>query len=395
MSKMIDISGIIASDPKYSNLREFIVPMTTPLSNEQITAKVASASRADADTNRGALWLNHIDELVGADKTLRADSNGLRARAKALGDVLAPLIVDRRDAGGSMLPMQGKVQIGADAVQLIQGRDDLMDGIPVRPVDGNASGYFRNFIKPAGTATLIRGDETKYNNVSYTMAQDLRPLHWAGCVLSQGWLESRRLGQAGVDDAKWKMEAVYRAHRDFWWGAILDGRTTPGVDLFNLNSCPGILRRYSTLTLGSASITDVANELVYALTRAQEQSPAGLAPDRAIVTDRIRNRLKATSALPYSNGTAWDFFVLNAADLGIEVIVGKSLKDFGGTNVDGMLIFRSEENTGLRRVRGLDVTPVHTWVDGTGQNTIYASSGDGLELPFAEGCFMELINVTP
>jgi len=392
MSKMIDISGIIAGNPEYHEIKDLVKPMAHTMSNDEVSSKIASASRSDS-TGRGALWLNHLEQLATpAGSRFDSKSNPLFTE---LCDKLAPVITkDRRDAGGSMMATQGKVEIGAPVIQLLQDRGDLLEGIPVRPVDGNASGYLRNFIKPAGTATLIRGDATAYNNVSYTMAQDLRPIHWAGCVLSQGWLETRRLGQAGVDDARWKMEAVQRAHRDFWWGAVLDGRTTPGLDLYSLNSCPGILRRYSSLTLGSSSISDVAAELVFALTRAQELSPANLVPDRAIVTDRIKFRLMGTNALPYSTNTAWDFFVQNAQGMGIQIIVGKSLKDFGGSNVDGMLIFRSDANTGLRRVKGLDITPVHTYVDASGQNTIYASSGDGLELPYTEGCFLELIATT-
>jgi hypothetical protein len=380
VNQILDAGARIALD---SPISQFVRPFgSVPAS--LLAGNIASAVRADAETARGAMWLNEIDRLAGAD----------RARRDSLVRQLAPVITGRQDSGAGLPALSGKVEIGAPILVRIQDRSDILEGIPARPVDGNASGYYRNFVKPGGTATLLRGEDTAINRVSYTWSQDLRPLHWCGVALSQGWLESRRVAQAGLDDARWKMEAVNRAIRDFWWNALVSGSTVPGLDFYSLASVPGLLRFYSSLTIGSASIGNVLTELVYVMTQAQERSPANLAPDRVIITDRLRNRLMATTAAPYSALSAWDFFTAQANGLGLQVIIGKSLRDFGGTGVDGMLFFRSEANEGLRIVKGLDVTPVHTYVDATGQVTIYASSAGGLELPYAEGCMLALFATT-
>lgn len=385
INRVFDASGAVRDE----RLTPFLRPMPA-IGASLLAGNVGAALRQDAATAREALWLNEIERWSmenGKPSPSRRDS---------LARALAPLVVGkgRQDSGAAYLPTQGKVEIGAPILQRIQDRDDILVGIPGRPVDGNASGYYRNYIKPGGTATLIRGDTTQFNRVNYVQSQDLRPLHWCGIALANGWLEQRHTSQAGVDDARWKMTGVERGIRDFWWNALVSGSTVPGLDFYSLASVPGLLRYYSSVTLGSTTIATVLTELVYVMTQAQERSPANLSPDRVIITDRIRNRLMGTTAAPYSPLDAWDYFTKKAEALGMEVIVGKSLRDFGGANIDGMLCFRSEANEGLRRVTGIEMTPVHTYVDATGQVTIYASSGGGLELPYAEGCLLALFATT-
>lgn len=379
---ILDAGNLVPGD---SFARRFVRPfgaVDAALAADNLSR--VDANRADSGaTLRGTAWVEHLRSVATVGGQFNA------ARFDALGrDFAGALSPVRADSGAGLPTLSGKVEIGAPLLQLIQDRSDILEGIPARPVDGNASGWYRNYIKPGGTATLIRGDDTTINRVSYTTQQDLRPLHWCGVALSSGWLEQRRTAQAGVDDARWKMEGVNRAIRDFWWGAILDGRTVPGLDFYSLASVPGLLRYYSDVILGTTTIASVLTELVKVMTTAQELSPANLAPDRVIITDRLRNRLMGTTAAPYSALDAWDYFTAKANALGLQVIIGKSLRDFGGTGVDGMLFFRSEANSGLRIVKGLDVTPVHTYVDATGQVTIYASSGGGLEMPYAEGCLL-------
>ena len=376
MNAVFDAGQLV---PSTSSIHQYVRPIQGVPAGI-LANNLANAARADADTAREALWLNHLETVGGSP-----------ARRDSLARELAPLIVGaRQDSGASLLPTQGKIEIGAPIVQRLQDRADILEGIPARPVDGNASGYYRNYIKPGGVASLIRGDGSQINRVSYTVSQDLRPLHWCGVALANGWLEQRRTAQAGVEDARWKMEAVNRAIRDFWWNALVTGSTVPGLDFYSIASVPGVLRYYSSVILGSAPIANVLTELVFVATQAQERSPANLAPDRAIIPDRLRNRLLSTTAAPYSPLNAWDFFTQMMNGLGIQVVIGKSLRDFEATGVDGMLFFRSDANEGLRRVTGLDVTPVHTYLDASGQVTIYASSGGGLELPYAEGCLLAL-----
>lgn len=358
------------------------------LADASARAFALNGSRADSDhvSPRAVLWREHVLAANGNDA----------ARADSVIKRIGPAIVGpkRQDSGAAYFPGSGTVDIGAPIVQRIQDRMDILTGIPSRPVDGNESTWKRNYIKPAGTATLIRGEDTVINAVSYTTSQDLRPIHWCGVALRNGWLDQRHVQQAGIEDARWKMEGINRAIREFWWSAITSGSTVPGLDFWSLASVPGLLRYLSSVTLGSASIATVLTELVYVMTQAQERSPANLSPDTVIITDRIQHRLMGTTAAPYSALDAFDYLTAKANALGYKVIVGKSLRDFGGSNVDGMLLFRSEANEGLRIVKGLDVTPVHTYVDAGGQNTIYASSGGGLELPYAEGCILATFPTT-
>jgi hypothetical protein len=380
---MIHDAGRFAPPEIAGLVRPFSTPSAVALSALGYASDAALRQDSEGTTTaRGVRWRDHIMALANGDKAIE------RRLAAQIAPIVRP---QRQDSGASQFATAGKIQIGAPIVNRIQDYTDILDGIPARPVDGNASGYYRNFVSVGGTATLLRGDTSAINRVSYTTSQDLRPLHWCGVALSTGWLESRRMQGAGMagDDARWKMIGVQRAIQAFWWKAILDGSTVPGLDFYSIATVPGLLRQYSSVNIGTDSISTVVPELVRVMTVAQERSPAMLQPDTVIITDRLRNRLMGTTALPYSTNDAFAFFVEKAQALGLTVVIGKSLRDFA-SGYDGMLFFRSDANEGLRIVKGLDITPVHTYVDAAGTNTIYASSGGGLELPYVEGCNLAL-----
>ncbi len=370
------------------------------------------ADRADAATAAGALWLDEIDRIanhlvVGDNERAinairqgawRADANEQRqlgALREQLAAAFLPVIApDRADSGNAIPALRGNVSIGAEIIQALQNRDDIMVGIPSRPVDGDAETWDREYVKLSGTATVVRGDTTRFNRVGFTVSADLRPMHWAAIALVDGWWEARRARFANVPAMARKLEAVRRAHVEFWYNAILDGSTVTGLDIYSLNSVPGLLRYLSPLTIGSAAIGDVIANIIWVLTQAAERSPAGVAPNAVIFTDRMRNRLMGTTALPYSTDDAWDYVVRKANSLGFKVVVGKSFRDYGGSGVDGMLTFNDDPNRGLRRVTGHELIPVHNYRDATGDVTLYGSSGGGLELPVPEGCLLAQFAVT-
>lgn len=395
-----------------TTIRPFVRSFGDNIHPSVMSAAIDRADRSDANTAAGALWLDEIDRIsarlvVGDDRgalaaiqngTWRADANEQRelgAIREQLAEAFLPVIApDRADSGNAIGALRGNVPIGAEILQLMQNRDDILVGIPERPVDGDAETWTREYVKVAGQATVVRGDTTSFNRVGSTVSADLRPMHWCAVALADGWYETRRARFANVPNMARKLEAVRRAIIEFWYNAIRDGSTVPGLDFYSLNSIPGLLRYLSPLTIGSAAIGDVIANIIFVLTLAAERSPANVTPNVAIFTDRMRNRLMGTTAAPYSMDDAWDYVSRKANSLGFRVIVGKSFRDYGGSNVDGMLLFNDDPNQGLRRVTGHGLIPVHNYRDATGDITLYGSSGGGLELPVAEGCLLAQFTTT-
>ena len=348
------------------------------------TAKQATAAHADSDpfcahNASAALWRKFAAERklgkIGAD----FDKAYLHA-----------------DSGSSLPPLALRNQLGPDIFQPTQDFADLLDTINTRAVPGDDVGYFRNFVKltDGGGVILVEGDQTKFNTVGYKPDQELRPLHAAGIAVSTGWMERRKTGAAGVPDMAWKMLALRQAFRQFFYNVRRNG--IAGLDLYSLASLPGLLRWASPYVIGTATIAQLHSEIINVLTKAQILSPAGMAPDTVILTDRIMAGLMATTGFPTNSTDAWEDFTKQLGRLGINrLVTGKSLRDIGGTNIDGMLVARTGGTDGMAQVQGLDSAPVWTYQDSSGDNTLYISTFGDLEQPVAEGSLLAEFEVIP
>lgn len=344
----------------------------------QATAKHADSAICRSNAN-AALWRNHADAL----KLGPVQQAWSRAFLHA-------------DSGSDLPALALRSQLGADIYQPTQDFADLLDTIAVRAVAGEQISYWRNFIRltSGGGVVTVAGDQTTFNTVGYKHSQELRPLHMCGIAVARGWMEQRQTAAAGINDVANKMMALRQAFREYFFELRLNGIS--GLDCYAIQTLPGLLRWSSPYVLGTATITQAQQILLEAITKAAELSAANLKPDTAIITDRIMYRLMGTTALPYTPTNSYDQFLIQLRQLGINRLVsGKSLRNIGGTNVDGMLLVRNGGNDGMAYVQGLDAAPVWTYQDSGGETTIYASSFGDVEQPVAEGSLLAEFEVTP
>lgn len=386
MSNVIDISRGLKLP---ANIAKYVRPFSAGPANAEIAAVAQAAVGKHADAAliartgaSAALWREHAARFKVPERMV---ADAIRARFEPW----------HADAGSSLPPLALRNQIGPDIFQPSQDYGDILDTIPARSVPGFDVGYWRNFVKlqSGGGVITVSGDQTKFNTVGYAISQELRPLHMAGIAISRGWMEQRQTGAAGVNDMGNKMLALRRAFREYFIGVRLNG--IAGLDCHSLASVPGLLRWNSPYVFGTATIAQMQAEIVNILTRAAELSPADLKPDTVILTDRIWNRMMGTTALPYSTDDGLGVFRKALSEIGINrIVVGKSLRDYGGTSVDGLLAIRSGGVDGMAQVQGLEESPVWTYQDASGEVTIYVSSYGDLEQPVAEGSLLALIEVT-
>ncbi len=368
---------------------------------QHVLAVHADARRLHADAAQpvswtGALWERwlsggkHADSKVnprlleGARVMLRARS--LKRRAQVHAD------------SGTTLPSTAlrMTVLGPDIVQPFQSAADILDTIPKRGVQGDQLGYRRRFVIPGsgGGVTVLRGDQTLVNTVEVAWQEEFRPLHWAGIGVTRGWMEQRLAAAAGVPVEAYKQTALDRAFTGFYRDLRLNGLT--GIDVLSMSDNPALLRINSSVVLGTANIQTVYAEIVRVVTLAQEISPADMGPNAIILTDRIANRLLATTSLPTQGITAYDEFMRVLAMKGItKIVIGKSLRNFGGSNIDGMALLRLGGDDGMAAVQGFDAAPVYTYQGPQGEVTIVACSFGDLEQPVGDGSLIALFEVTP
>ena len=286
-------------------------------------------------------------------------------------------------------------QLGPDIQMPFQSAADLLDTIPTRGVQGDQLSYFRRYVIPGdgGGVTVLRGDQTQVNTVEVTYQEEFRPLHWAGIGVVRGWWQQRMAAAAGVPIDAYKQDAVDQAFVQFRRNLILNG--VSGLDCLSMATNPALLRLESSLVIGSATIAALHAELVRVITLARALSPADLGPDTVILTDRIMFGLLGTTSLPTQAVTAWEDFQRMLSMLGINrVVIGKSLRDYGGTGIDAMAVLRTGGTTGMARVQGWDPAPVHTYNGPQGEVTIIAMSFGDLEQPVADGSLIATFEVT-
>lgn len=353
----------------------------------------------------------HADSATGGSFDLTRALYGADLRrgkhADAMGQRLAngaAVIIDgnraarrRKHADAITLPSTSlrMTQLGPDIMMPFQSAADLLDTIPTRGVQGDQLGYKRRFVIPAsgGGVTVLRGSQTSLNTVEVTWQEEFRPLHWAGIGIVRRWLEQRMAAAAGVPVEAYEQDALDQAFVQFERGLILSG--IAGVDVLSMADNPALLRISSSVVLGSATIAAVHAEMVRVITLARILSPADLGPNTIILTDRIMAAMLGTTSLPTQAVTAWEDLQLMLTMLGINrIVIGKSLRDYGGTGVDGMAVLRLGGTDGMARVKGWDPAPVYTYQGPQGEVTVVAMSFGDLEQPVADGSLIATFEVT-
>lgn len=400
MSRLYDASAFINGP-----LPEGIVRLPDGLPFGSMEAHVrgviraADARHADSAVGpvdvTGALFRDWIDRGRTNGKHSDAQAQRLVRGAKAridAGRARSPVHAD----AGLALPSTAlrMTQLGPDIMQPFQSAADLLDTIPSRSVQGDQLSYLRRFVIPGdgGGVTVLRGDQTSVNTVEVTYQEETRPLHWAAIGVVRGWFQQRMAAAAGVPIDAYKQDAVDQAFIQFQRSLILNG--VAGLDCLSMATNPALLRIESSVVIGTATIAALHAEMVRVITMARALSPADLGPDTIILTDRIMFALLGTTALPTMGLNAWQDLQMMLSALGISrIVVGKSLRDYGGSGIDGMAVLRTGGISGMARVKGWDPAPVHTYQGPQGEVTIIAMSFGDLEQPVQDGSLVATFEV--
>lgn len=335
-----------------------------------------------------------------ADKS-RADAKSEREtrkrfyRGAVAGMRLIADVPTKREDANTYYENSLNQQIGSPIAYPLRNLADVLSGIPVRMVSPGIETYERRYVKGYGNAGVHRPGVTSLTYTGITRSAAKRPLQTFTVGVLDDWLLRMHDGYSGLSNQADNVRQAGRALDELWHGALLAG--IDGLDMFSLADIP-LLRRRSSIVIGTDAIDTVYADFMDALSAASESSESGAVMDTVIISERILNRLMAYSNWLAGGGTANGSALLAQAfsDRGIRrVIVGKSMRNLGGTNIDGALFFATGEETGLAQVIGMRAAPVHRFTGPNGDVTVYAMRVGGLELPIAENAFLYLVEVTP
>lgn len=270
----------------------------------------------------------------------------------------------------------------------------LKDGLPVHSVEPWADSYKIRFVDHDGTVQWGRGGSSSAPRADYGTAEQYRPMHllWTATEMDAVQALHATSPNYGVaplaEKAKAARYVMDRAIED----AIVNG--VVGLDMWGLQQVPA-LRQTSGITYGTANAEDAFEDFVQFLQRVQEISLGVFEVNALAISQRIMNRLSAyitTGAGFPIDATA--MLRNKLAEYGItRLIVAPSLRDFGGVNVDGAVLFNGNDN-GLKRVQGLDVSPLRTVQEGLSDVTYYVCQHGGLYAPYAGSTFIYEIPIS-
>jgi hypothetical protein len=184
---------------------------------------------------------------------------------------------------------------------------------------------------------------------------------------------------AGLNVGEMNMVALRRA----FFESEFDTRLNGDGPLLGLSQL-GIPERTSTAVYASAtSMATLYSDFLSMIDDAKVASATSAAYDTLIVAQKSWFALsRSTNYAAGGSANAQKEIVNALQSRGISrIIVGKSLADFGGTNVDGALLFQASDEFGLMQVRQMNAAPVHTYTSANGTNTVFAASWGGFECP--------------
>jgi hypothetical protein len=334
-----------------------------PMSPERVMVKRHLLARADAlgldvESPRGQRWLRECARFILRPSDTRADAAYYDGtlRAQYSGSIL-------------MTPTQD--------------RADIMSGIPVRQVAAGAKTYMLRGASVSGQAQPYSESRTSYPRPSYDLTESEAPLGFWCFEIPDSWLTSMYDSFAGLDKAAMNMQALRTAFVEAEYSTRINGYGPLG-GLFGI----GIPELTSAQTYtGATAIEDLYSDFLSLVDEGRLSNPTGGVYDTLIVSDRPWYRMSHSSNLGSGGSTDAQTQIVAALQArGISrIIVGRSLRDVdGGTDVDGALLFQSSDEFGIKQVRQMGATPVHTYQSANGSNTVYAASWGGIECPKPE-----------
>lgn len=299
----------------------------------------------------------------------------------------------------------------ADAASTVPEAGTFVAGPPVKPIfrPVRLMDEMPSFQLPVWTDTVRvdyldytgqiqwgRGGDTSMPISDYTVASEFwgtPEIAWTSTNLH--WVQEQRAQSPNyaVSPSAEKANAAKVALDQALESALVS--TPAGVGFRSIANSP-MLRGSSALVYGSAAVETCLTDFTKFLQRIGELSLGIFAPDTAILTQRVVNRLSApvttSGAFPFDPGAQ---LRSRLAEYGISrVIIAPSLQDAGGTNIDRCLLIQSGPG-GLKRYTALDPVVVRTSVIGLNTQTIMAALPAGVYSSYRASSFVYDIQVTP
>lgn len=348
----------------------------------------SGAARADAKGHdldvAGVLWAAHLKRIHGGEK--RADAASV-ARQSLASQLAASAF---RGPNGMTVRADSTHFFADDLVDRDQRvtirpqrPNALLGGIPIDPVQPWAESWTAKSGEDSGVAVPWRKGSADTQVVDYSVNEELRPMMMfrADVVENVGDAEQNALAShdfgSQAEQTRRALEAHAKAHNT----GLLSG--VAGFAGYHLGNIPGVLRQVSATIYGSATANDALSEFKAVIDEIPEKGDgAYVAPDTMLVTQRMLNRVG--SYVAFVNGGT-EFSDRMVRDLlsskGItNIVIANELKNFGGANKDGMVLFNASDADSLKQKMGLRPAPVKTFDNGPAlaRQTAFLSGFGGL-----------------
>jgi hypothetical protein len=320
----------------------------------------ADALGFDLTTPRGKRWLTGCKELFLGPST-RADGAYYDGTLRTM-------------YSGSIL------------MEPTQDRADILSGVPVRTVTPGAKTYALRTAQVSGKAVRVNAEATSYPRPGYNLGESGGSLAFYAFEIPDHWLVSMYQDFAALDVAMMNMQALRTAFVEAEYDTRLNGDgALLGLSQLGIPELTG-----SATYVGGTAIATLVDDFIGMVDTAKVGSAAGAAYDTMIIADRVWYAMDRSTNLGSGGDTnAQEQIEMKLRRRGINrVIVGKSLKDYGGTNVDAALLFQTNAEFGLAQVRQMNAAPVHTYTSANGTNTVHAASWGGCECPLLDSALL-------
>lgn len=347
-----------------------------------------SGHRVDAAT---AAWTAY---LYGRAREIRADSNtvmeidaAFRPRLQqgpGRADSSSYFALETVDRSGPIheRPLVPQQLLGAIPVQSV---DVSKDTYEVKFVDATASVENR----PSGKTTLPLSEATADSS--------LRKLHVFHTGYASGdWRAQQLQRSMSFSEDALKAQRCEWALNNFASSTWLRSGVT-GLDAWSLADLP-VQRETSTLTYGTTAADTVLQEFVGYLQYFSEvwKGARGGATLRCLISARVVHAISRYSN--FAAGGTGLYRTQAVLDMirgeGFEPTMVHELYNFGGANVDGMVLY-ADYPDGLRHLLGMAPAPVGSYPVGGTTVTEMAMISGGLICPDRESCYIIELPVTP
>lgn len=179
---------------------------------------------------------------------------------------------------------------------------------------------------------------------------------------------------ANTSEEERKMRTARKVLERFWNEKIWFGDDDHGI--YGIKNYPHLARKVSGVVFatGGGTVAQILGELNDAANYAQEVSGSTFAPNRAVTSERVRNYIMQTQLGTVNDTTIGQFFLKNSEHINA-LESAHEMKDFGGTDVDGIL-FYNDDVDGISNELVQGITPMPAQIFGFESITyIYMSHG--------------------